>query len=283
VTRGLPLDRAVPTDPIERVTFRALARAFVVASATLEGPGVRFGTRGTLSYGATELDLAGLNRIATGDADRVPDDRDIEAVLAEVAHAPTMTWWIPPGPAAAAIEATIAERGFVDDPDDDSAPAMWASLDKLSEPALAPGVTIERAVSVAAVREATLLAGEGFGISAAIGAGMADLFTRIADKPASASRAFVARLDGRPVASAVAVVDGDAVVIYNVATLPDARGRGIGGAITLAALLDARARGASLGVLESSEMGYSVYRRLGFQEAGRYRILARSRPSPEQT
>ena len=94
---------------------------------------------------------------------------------------------------------------------------------------------------------------------------------------------LLARRNGQPVATALAVVDGDAVAIYNVATLPEARGRGIGGAITLAALRDARLGGATLGVLESSEMGYGVYRRIGFREAGRFRILVRQRrPSVEQ-
>jgi ribosomal protein S18 acetylase RimI-like enzyme len=88
---------------------------------------------------------------------------------------------------------------------------------------------------------------------------------------------LLARRSGQPVATALAVVDGDAVVIYNVATLPEARGRGIGAAITLAALRDARSGGATLGVLESSEIGYGVYRRIGFREAGRFRILVRRR------
>ena len=272
------LQEDAPVDAKARAAFAALARVFVTTSAGLAGPDVRFGRRGDLNYGATMLNLAGLNRITSGDAERVPEDADIELVLAETAHAPAVTWWIPPGPAAAGIESKARERGFVDDPDDDSAPAMWISLDGLVGPDLASGVAIERAVSPAAVHEATLVAGEGFGMSPAAASAMADLFTRLGDRPDGAARVFVANLDGRPVATAVAVLDGDAVGVYNVATLPDARGRGLGGAITLAALLDARSRGATLGVLESSEMGYSVYRRIGFREAGRFRILTRSRP-----
>jgi hypothetical protein len=33
--------------------------------------------------------------------------------------------------------------------------------------------------------------------------------------------------------------------------------------------------GARVAVLQSTEMGYGVYRRLGFEEYGRYRVLAR--------
>ncbi len=54
--------------------------------------------------------------------------------------------------------------------------------------------------------------------------------------------------------------------IYNVVTTPETRGQGIGTAMTLAPILEARGIGYRIGVLTSSEMGFGVYRRLGFQE-----------------
>ena len=62
--------------------------------------------------------------------------------------------------------------------------------------------------------------------------------------------------------------------IYNVCTVPEARGRGIGGAVTGAALREAASRGLRLAVLGSSEMGYPVYRRLGFHDVSRLRSYA---------
>lgn len=269
----------IDPDAIERATFRALARCFLVACEAVAGPDVRAGARGPLVFGATTIDLAGMNRIMTADGDAAPNERDIEAVMAEVALAPIASWWIPPGPAAAAIEATLADRGFIADPDDPTVPAMWISLEALPDLDLGSDVTIEPAISVAAVGEASLVAAAGFGLAPSIAAPLTDLFSRVGDQPASPSHVFLACLDGRPVASALAVVAGEAVAIYNVATLPHARGRGIGSAITLAALHDGLSRGATLGVLESSELGYSVYRRLGFLDAGRFRVLVRRRPA----
>jgi predicted acetyltransferase len=53
--------------------------------------------------------------------------------------------------------------------------------------------------------------------------------------------------------------------IYFVMTLPQARRQGIGTALTLAPLQEARELGYQVGVLGSSELGYPVYQRLGFE------------------
>ena len=58
--------------------------------------------------------------------------------------------------------------------------------------------------------------------------------------------------------------------VFCVATIEAARRRGIGAAVTLAPLLDARAAGYQIGVLQASEMGYPVYQRIGFTEQFRY-------------
>jgi predicted N-acetyltransferase YhbS len=54
--------------------------------------------------------------------------------------------------------------------------------------------------------------------------------------------------------------------------VPAVRRRGIGAAVTLAALRDARADGYRIGVLGSSKAGHSVYARLGFQNCCEIRV-----------
>ncbi len=83
-------------------------------------------------------------------------------------------------------------------------------------------------------------------------------------------RYYLASRDGQPVASALLFLGGGAAGIYNVATVPNARRQGIGAAVTVAALRAARDLGHTLGVLQSSQMGENVYRRLGFQEYCRF-------------
>lgn len=83
---------------------------------------------------------------------------------------------------------------------------------------------------------------------------------------------FLGRLDGRPVATATLVLGGGVAGIYNVMTVPDVQRRGIGALMTVHPLELARARGYHLGILQSSTMGYPLYRRLGFQDYCRIAI-----------
>jgi ribosomal protein S18 acetylase RimI-like enzyme len=83
---------------------------------------------------------------------------------------------------------------------------------------------------------------------------------------------FLGRLDGRAVATATLVLGGGVAGIYNVVTVPDVQRRGIGALMTAGPLEVARARGYQLGVLQSSQMGYPLYRRLGFKDYCRIAI-----------
>lgn len=81
-------------------------------------------------------------------------------------------------------------------------------------------------------------------------------------------RTYLALLNDKPVGTSQLFLSEGVAGIYNVTVLPEARHQGIGSAITLAPLLEARKLGYQIGVLQASTHGYSVYRRLGFQDMG---------------
>ena len=77
---------------------------------------------------------------------------------------------------------------------------------------------------------------------------------------------YTAYLEGKLVGTSSIFYDAGVAGIYTVAVSSDARRKGIGAAITLHPLLEARNKGYRIGILQSSELGYKVYQRLGFEK-----------------
>jgi GNAT superfamily N-acetyltransferase len=81
---------------------------------------------------------------------------------------------------------------------------------------------------------------------------------------------YVGYLGERAVASAELTVGGGVVGLYGISTLAGYRRRGIGTALVVRPLLDARAAGYRTAVLQASAEGAGVYARVGFRPSGRY-------------
>jgi hypothetical protein len=86
-----------------------------------------------------------------------------------------------------------------------------------------------------------------------------------------AVRTVLARSQGRPVAGAMVVVSDGVAGVQLVGTIPDARGRGLAELCTAWTVDAGFGLGAHAAVLEASEMGEPVYRRMGFVVQSRYR------------
>ncbi|MEX2292951.1 MAG: GNAT family N-acetyltransferase [Acidimicrobiales bacterium] len=72
-------------------------------------------------------------------------------------------------------------------------------------------------------------------------------------------------VDDQPAGTGMVAAIGSVAGLYNIAVLPDARNRGLGAAITVELLRAGAAAGCSEAILHSSEMGFPVYRSLGFE------------------
>jgi GNAT superfamily N-acetyltransferase len=90
---------------------------------------------------------------------------------------------------------------------------------------------------------------------------------------------WLGRVDGQPVATSRVSLGGGVAGLYAILTLPSHRGRGIGRAMTLAALRAAAGIGYRIGVLQSSDLGLGVYLKLGFRHLFTYDIYVHPAPT----
>jgi ribosomal protein S18 acetylase RimI-like enzyme len=202
---------------------------------------------------------------------KLPPDRVDEIIRQTIddfaaRQRPLAFWWVGPSTQPADIGARLLAHGLVEFEID--APSMAVDLHALSESAAMPaGVTIDlvRDQSLAqewgdtfnAIYETPQFAGQAW----------VDAVMRIGFDSAP-FRLYLGRLHGQPVATNMLAFGAGVVSVLGVGTLPEARGQGIGTAITLRPYLDARAMGYHTGVLFATELGIPVYRRIGFREVG---------------
>lgn len=175
---------------------------------------------------------------------------------------PKFSWWVEPDSQPPDLNKHLLAHGltFTDDE-----PGMACDLFKINEVApSSPTFTIECVRDLEMLRHWVRAALDGFGLPENMVEPCFDLFAGLGfDLPL---RSYVGFMDGKPVVTSQLFLGAGVAGIYWVATVPEARQRGLGTAITLAPLREARDMGYKLGILHPSEMGYSVYRRIGFQE-----------------
>lgn len=86
-------------------------------------------------------------------------------------------------------------------------------------------------------------------------------------------RGFVGLAEGRPVSIVALVCAGDALGVYSLATHPTRRRQGFGEA-TMRAAVEKMVTGTGVErlVLQSTEAGYSLYKRMGFRDVTRFSV-----------
>jgi len=216
---------------------------------------------------------------------RVPEsdvDRTIEETIAWFTErqAPYFFWWTGPGTEPTSLGARLMDHGLLDMAEQQATLAAGVRQTALGAPTMAldlnradpelvsevpPGFVIDEVRSDADLADFKQVFVEVYAIPEWAGQAWVDATCAVGiGKPPW--RMFVGRLDGRPVATNMLFCGGGVASVYAVATVADARGKGIGGAITLAPLVEAHRDGCRYAVLFSTEMGVGAYRRIGFRE-----------------
>ena len=201
-------------------------------------------------------------------------DARIDEVIAWYdAHGVPFAWELGPRDQPADLDARLFAHGLV--VDDDAHSGMAASLLSGLPPLDLPtGVTFQIVRDPDAFHDWMDVFAAGFEMPPDVISAFSK-FALLGFGDELPYRVVLARIADRPVATALGFLAGGGAVILNVATIPEFRRRGLGRAVTLAAMHTCAEFGASVAVLQSSEMGCELYRRLGFEEFGRYRSFVR--------
>lgn len=77
---------------------------------------------------------------------------------------------------------------------------------------------------------------------------------------------WVAKLDGEPAGVGLSHLGGGVIGLYGIGTLPSARRRGVGSALTLVPMLAAQDEGCRAAILHATPDGERLYPRMGFRE-----------------
>jgi ribosomal protein S18 acetylase RimI-like enzyme len=163
-------------------------------------------------------------------------------------------WWVTPSHTSPELEAVLAARGL----QREDVPGMYVDLAAAPTTVEVDGLTIDQTGDAAAFIDVMVA---GFGMPEMVRGPMTEVMSQFTD-----AINVIASLDGRPVACGTAYLSGPTAGLYNIATVEDARGRGVGHAVTQQLMALARASGAQHAVLHASESGRPVYERAGFVE-----------------
>ena len=148
-------------------------------------------------------------------------------------------------------------------------PGMALDLRTVEREPLPKGLEIQQATDMGSLRACGDTLAEGFELRDEIGKGVSDAVVSYGMSPTR--RWFIGFLNGKAVTVSLLILHDDFAGIYCVATVPEARGKGLGRAITSEPLMAAKVEGYDVAVLEASSMGFPVYKRIGFRQLCEFR------------
>jgi GNAT superfamily N-acetyltransferase len=236
---------------------------FLMALGRAAGAEVRDDGRVRWVIGNSPIDYH--NCVVYADLTEGEADGEIEASLGRMrAQGVPGSWHVGPSMRPHDLGTRLLAQGFEYGGDDIG---MAMDLSTLPEEVQTPaGFAIERVRDEADLAAWVETLGSGFGEGPVEAEWVGEMYLRLGLGDRGPWRHYLGLSDGEPVATATSFFGAGVVGIYFVSTVERARRRGIGAGITLAALREARNLGYGVAVLGSSEMGYSTYRRLGFEE-----------------
>jgi len=148
---------------------------------------------------------------------------------------------------------------------------MALDLDHLPEGITAlQGLAVERVSDGEKLRTWVDIVARSFDLPDEMGSVLFDVYGRAGFGHEVPWRLFLGFLQGEPVGASQLYLEPEVAGIYHLATVPQARRRGVGTAMTLAALREAQTLELHTAVLRAAETAVGLYRELGFEEYCRF-------------
>jgi GNAT superfamily N-acetyltransferase len=200
-----------------------------------------------------------------------------EPVVDELAQATSwlsernVPFWVTAPESVAHAVADMAESAGLN-PTSGTMPGM--ALAPLADlPAEANGdVDIQPVTAASALANVAVVAGDAFGAPPDVARMLAPASMLDDDR----CFWFVGYVDGDPAVCGQLLRTADVAGVYTIAVREQFRRRGLGAAISRAALAAGRDSGCSVGVLQASPMGEPVYDRMGFETVTPYHLFVAS-------
>lgn len=235
---------------------------FAVISAFRKWPRVEVHDEAEIIWSMTDIPFPLFNSIMR--ARLLPEriDAVIQPIItqAESRNVPLL-WWTGPTTQPADLGSHLERHGFVSD---GQMPGMAVDLANLNENLPMPkGLTVQRVTDDETLKRWSQVCAAGFGMPDFAANAFYDFMCHV---DPDTILAYLGWWNDQPVATSLVMLAAGVAGIYNVATIPEARRKGIGAIITLSPLREARDRKYKVGILHASDMGADVYRSLGFQE-----------------
>jgi GNAT superfamily N-acetyltransferase len=223
-------------------------------------PRVELRDDGACCWTESDLPFPLFNSVLNARLGSAADSRIDERIDACRARRVPMLWWTGPSTTPTDLGDRLVGRGFLLEP----AHGMAVTLDAALAGANGHGIAVEPVRDAATLATWSRVLCHAFGAPQAFGDAFGELAVAIGLDAGSPFRHYLACVNGEPAATCSLFLGAGVAGIYDVATVPERRQRGLGAAVTRAALADAQASGYRTAILHSSAAGARLYRSLGF-------------------
>ena len=212
-------------------------------------------------------------RLATGEAHPFgnfacmadhPDADGVRAAIGPFMQSGAPSAMIFNAPVAGDVATELATNGFVAH---GGLTAMAVDIESLRSTTAPAGYAFARANNPQQRQAWAAAFAHGYGLPPQTGSAFAGGLGAETADDASIQYFWILK-DGQPVCTSACVLGDGVAGIYAVATLPQERGKGLGAFATAEPLRIAHRLGYRVGVLQASDEGHPVYRRIGFVDVG---------------